>query len=71
MTLTPEKRRRTLLLLRNGNVSRLAPDAALTYTVGLVVADEEGIVRRPDVERALADPAIVSIARELLRRARS
>lgn len=71
VTLTKEKRRRALLLLRNGNVSRLGPEAALIYTVGLVIADEDGIVRKPDVDRALEDPAIVATARELLRRARA
>lgn len=67
--LSPATRRRAMLLLQHGSVSRLDPEARIVYAVSLVIADGEGCVDRAALATAATDPALRAIAKELLRRA--
>ena len=67
--INPERRRRALLLLRHGSVSRRPLDDQIVYTVGLLIADADGRVDRDQLVAAAQDPEYCAAARKLLKEA--
>jgi hypothetical protein len=71
MRVTAERKKRALELLRHGNISRLSPEAQVAYTLSLLVSDDDGRINKVTLELANSDPAMRSIAGELLRKVHS
>lgn len=69
MKIDKTRRRRALLVLRHGSVSRRPVEDQIVYAVGLLIADAEGRVDREQLVAAAQDPEYCAAARELLKEA--
>ena len=47
----------------------MSDEARVTYVVGGLVCDDTGFIRKPDLDAALADPSVVSVAIDILDKA--
>lgn len=66
---SPERRAHAIRLLRGEKVltdPRLTDDARLLFSVTLLICDDSGFARKTDVDRAVRDPSIVNIARQIM-----
>jgi len=69
--LSRERRRHILRMVEGNGVldADMSDEARVTYVVGGLVCDDTGFIRKPDLDAALADPSVVSVAIDILDKA--
>jgi hypothetical protein len=73
VNISDERRELAIRMLRGEGIisdDRLTESARELYTVGLLLADDHGRISDEDMATHGRDPSLISVAQELLRKAR-